>query len=928
MFNSDFKASRIFTLCLCYLLCTALLSACSSAETSTTFQEGVEVSNYYEHGLTGEYFNNAAFEGAPVTRIDTTIDFAWNGQAPIEGVDPSAHSVRWQGQAQPDVAGSYSFRVVTTGQARLLVNGTLAAQSGWDSSGEQFTQPIPLEMGVRYDLTLEYKHSGGGDSVIQLEWKRDDEAFSVTPDTNLFAEGSNLDAALFSLQTDPRFPFADAQLNAEYATGVRVPGGFTLLAQQPNTATFYMATLAGDATGLVQTLYKLAINSQSNAVLSDLKVGRDVALGDLANFMDSNGNRTPAQQATLETLVSELFGGTSTFGRVENQSLSVQQNNPYDIPSCEVCNDAAELLENAHKAQATNIVSTTAGIYTGVIGYIGGTVGKVVGGFVSATSGAGVSGFGLFGLFTGAGDIEKYETNYLECISGGKVDEATGELIPGCPPGIEVTHTEAEAGLSIEVTLNVGDEKIIGTTVTNTGAYSRLSYDFLRTGDAFWSIQRDNLVTRNFLDPGESDTIAHTLICYDIGTFGGRVDFFHRVPGVDSPITVSITLTCVDPDGVPDISEVEPNPIELEAGLNQTANSYLAFGNIGRANLEYSVVEGAGWLEVANSSTSGVAPPGGWVYLELTATCPATSGELNTTLTVQSNDPDTPVRSVSVELKCIAPEVDGLSFSVTSGTLEAKYNAYPGPTIEGTATFSNTGSDPLEYTLYGGLRGTNLPFLYDGITIDPVGATGSLEPGESTSINYTVHCPPHGRVFMYEEYVEGEDLVSTEAGEFLGHLVLRTNDSDEPESNTDVNLVCTVPPPPKLKEDWKIYEDIRPDVGRRDIAGLNFNPYVSEAKNRENGDWARISCDESVDGAVIEESFEQSVYEDVGPTYYRNYGISIKGTISRGRSYTFAGESFTFRRGSYPGVQSFYDEMSSLWDTYAAGCFQRSPYPK
>src|SRR5438105_902993 len=55
-----------------------------------------------EPGLTGEYFGNATLEGKPiVTRVDSGIDFTWNGVAPAPGVSDGEVSVWLRGQVIP-----------------------------------------------------------------------------------------------------------------------------------------------------------------------------------------------------------------------------------------------------------------------------------------------------------------------------------------------------------------------------------------------------------------------------------------------------------------------------------------------------------------------------------------------------------------------------------------------------------------------------------------------------------------------------------------------------------------------------------------------------------------------------------------------------------------------------------------------------------
>lgn len=63
-------------------------------------------------GLTGEYFSNASFKGAPtMTRTDQSIDFDWAGLNPIPSALITVFSVRWTGTFTPPAPGDYRIGV-------------------------------------------------------------------------------------------------------------------------------------------------------------------------------------------------------------------------------------------------------------------------------------------------------------------------------------------------------------------------------------------------------------------------------------------------------------------------------------------------------------------------------------------------------------------------------------------------------------------------------------------------------------------------------------------------------------------------------------------------------------------------------------------------------------------------------------------------
>ncbi len=61
-------------------------------------------------GLKAEYFNDVSFNSHPVlSRVDSNIDFDWNGASPVNGVSGKSFSVRWSGFIAPPVSGTIVF---------------------------------------------------------------------------------------------------------------------------------------------------------------------------------------------------------------------------------------------------------------------------------------------------------------------------------------------------------------------------------------------------------------------------------------------------------------------------------------------------------------------------------------------------------------------------------------------------------------------------------------------------------------------------------------------------------------------------------------------------------------------------------------------------------------------------------------------------
>ena len=75
---------------------------------ATVFSSSVDGAN--TPGLKAEYFSGKDFAGSPVLeRIDSAIDFDWNGASPADGVPGESFSVRWTGFISVPAPGTLQF---------------------------------------------------------------------------------------------------------------------------------------------------------------------------------------------------------------------------------------------------------------------------------------------------------------------------------------------------------------------------------------------------------------------------------------------------------------------------------------------------------------------------------------------------------------------------------------------------------------------------------------------------------------------------------------------------------------------------------------------------------------------------------------------------------------------------------------------------
>jgi hypothetical protein len=141
-------------------------------------------------GLTGRYYNDAKtsarFTTLVLTRLDGSINFNWNDGAPAPGVQRDHFSVRWTGQIEVPVTGTYRFATTADNGVRLWVNGQRLINSWAGHAGDiSSSAGITLTAGVRYAILLDF-YERDALAQIQLRWTPPGQPESVIPSTALF----------------------------------------------------------------------------------------------------------------------------------------------------------------------------------------------------------------------------------------------------------------------------------------------------------------------------------------------------------------------------------------------------------------------------------------------------------------------------------------------------------------------------------------------------------------------------------------------------------------------------------------------------------------------------------------------------------------------------------------------------------------------
>lgn len=145
--------------------------------------ESIPVARLYDAsgkpgGLSGSYYLGANFEKLIAQRIDPRIDLVTidRNPKPLTRIHPAFPasgdvSVRWEGEVEPETTGEHLFRVWSTSDAKLWIDGRLIADH-WRQSWLPWYDlaRVHLEANRRYKLKLEWRRDVGEENM-QLLWK-------------------------------------------------------------------------------------------------------------------------------------------------------------------------------------------------------------------------------------------------------------------------------------------------------------------------------------------------------------------------------------------------------------------------------------------------------------------------------------------------------------------------------------------------------------------------------------------------------------------------------------------------------------------------------------------------------------------------------------------------------------------------------------
>ncbi len=255
---------------------------------SPTCTNGTGLTGYYFTNASTTYANAANFNPANLitNRTDPVIDFTWtNGTSP--NLSNGLYSVRWIGQVQPQYSETYYFDVLSDDGVKLWVNDQLLIDK-WQTQngGSEWTSPIALQGGVRYNLKLEYLQNGSK-AQAHLYWYSADQSRQIIPSNRLFPTNTPPDPTAI---TSPLSAIAFLGQPFNFTvTAANTPLGFTASGLPPGlnfnavsgaisgiptiAGDFQTALTASNVVGLSASIVDIQVIANSNSVVQEIWTG-------------------------------------------------------------------------------------------------------------------------------------------------------------------------------------------------------------------------------------------------------------------------------------------------------------------------------------------------------------------------------------------------------------------------------------------------------------------------------------------------------------------------------------------------------------------------------------------------------------------------------------------------------------------------------
>jgi hypothetical protein len=502
-------------------------------------------------GLTGQYYDLSDFTGPALTRVDTTIDFAWGNGAPLAGIQPTTYAVAWTGQIQAPTTEEYTFFVTSGGGARLMVNGQVVTSNWTDHAVTTDSGKVKMVTGQKVDVRLEYYRNTANPGTIKLEWSSATRARAVVPATALLSSGTNLDLAITALRSSP---LLNAQTQYDITKSIVSVNANGLWASVRETGQ-RAAVVVGIQQGILTDLYRFFPNAQGELIVSNLNTGKSTSLGGTSTIFDASGNISQSNLRLISgKLIVLLSDGILKSSSTATQSTGVLRpklaflcdlvDAPPAPPSC----PSGDCGQKSTDYRDT-VCNTAAGIATlGVWGLRSGVLDWFSGGVA-------------FPNFLDAFNYDKRLADawqaYMDCINGKSFVYVGGvrKDIPGCPP--EMTAPTPNPVNVIDIVNNSGSVTVSfsrgikpggALEVFISGASSDLSPSTISlrlatgTGPSDVDLKSGSRFRLRDTQPKSFSIIYKCPSTAAIGTW--KITLTHNATNIASPIAIPVTIKC------------------------------------------------------------------------------------------------------------------------------------------------------------------------------------------------------------------------------------------------------------------------------------------------------------------------------------------------------------------------------------------------
>jgi len=127
------------------------------------------------NGLRGEYYNNNSFtDPVLMSRVDSTINFAWGSGNPGGGINNNNFSIEWTGFIYVPENANYTFELAHDDVFTLVIDGnTVYSSTAWTGGSNNFRAATPVALTQGYHpIKLSFVEWSGG-AYAKLAWHND-----------------------------------------------------------------------------------------------------------------------------------------------------------------------------------------------------------------------------------------------------------------------------------------------------------------------------------------------------------------------------------------------------------------------------------------------------------------------------------------------------------------------------------------------------------------------------------------------------------------------------------------------------------------------------------------------------------------------------------------------------------------------------------